>query len=76
MRIVGRDQLDAGFVRELVDQRDEPLILLQAVVLDFEEEIVLAEDVGIGVRHAAGFVVAVGEDGLVDVAGAGRRTWR
>ena len=43
------------------------------MVLHFEEEIVLAEDVGIGVRQAPRFVVLVGEDGLGDVAAqAGR----
>ena len=60
-------------MREAVDLRREPLVLLEAVILNFEEEIVLAEDVAIGVGEAARVVVLVGEDGFVEVAAqAGR----
>ena len=68
VRIVGGDQRDAGFLRELVHQRDQALVLIEAVVLNLEEEIVAAEDVGIGVGEAAGVVVTIGEDGLVELA--------
>ena len=50
------------------------LVLLQAVILNFEEEIVLAEHVGVAVGQALGFLVAVRQDGFVDVAAqAGRQ---
>ena len=38
------------------------------MVLNFEEEIVFAEDVLVGVGQAARLVVAVGEEGFGDVA--------
>jgi hypothetical protein len=46
----------------------ETLVLFKPVVLDFEEEVFLAEDVSIGVCEAAGVVVFFGEDGFVEVA--------
>ena len=71
--VVGGDERDAGFDGEAIDLRDEALVLFEAVVLNFEEEIVFAEDVAIGVSEAAGIVVLVGEDGFVEVAAqAGR----
>ena len=55
-------------MREAVDLRRQALVLLEAVVLNFEEEVVLAEHVAIGVGEAAGVVVLVGEDGFVEIA--------
>ena len=50
------------------------LVLLEAVVLHFEEEVVLAEHVRVFVGEAAGVVVLVGQEGFVDVAAqAGRQ---
>ena len=46
----------------------EALVLFEAVVLNFEEEVVLAEDVAVGVGDAAGVVVLIVEDGFVEVA--------
>jgi hypothetical protein len=42
--------------------------LIQAVILDLQEKILLAEHVGVAVGQALGFLVSVGEDGFVDVA--------
>ncbi len=73
VRIVGRDQRDAGFDREAVDLRREALVLLEPVILNFEEEVLLAEHLAIGISEAAGVVVFVVEDGFVEVAAqAGR----
>ncbi len=71
--VVGGDEREAGVFGEAVDEREEGLVLVEAVVLEFEEEIVFAEEVRVFVGEAAGFVVAVGEEGFVDVAAkAGR----
>ncbi len=52
---------------------DHDLVLIQAVILNLEEEILLAEHVGVAVRQPLGFLVAIGHDRLVDVAAqAGR----
>ena len=59
MRIVGGDEREAGFAGEADEFGREALILLQVVVLDFEEEILGAEDVAILVRHAPRIVVLV-----------------
>ena len=42
VRVVGGDERNARLLRQPVDYRSEPLILLQAVILNFKEEIVLA----------------------------------
>ena len=68
VRIVGGHQRQAGLLREAIELRGEALVLLQVVVLHFEEEVVAAEDVGVGVGQAAGVVVLVGENGFGDVA--------
>ena len=73
MRVVGGDERNAGFDRQAVDLRREALVLLEAVVLNFEEEILLAEDVAVGVGQAAGVFVFVVEDGFVEVAAQARR---
>ena len=68
VRVVGGDQRDAGFRGEAVELRGEAGVLFEVMVLDFEEEVILAEYVVVGVGEAAGVVVLVGEDGFVDVA--------
>ena len=68
MRVVGSDQRDACFDGEAVHLRDETLVLLEPVILDFEKEIFFSEDVAIGIREAAGVVVFFGEDGFVEIA--------
>jgi hypothetical protein len=71
--VVGGDERNAGFPGEADYQREQALVLLHAVVLQFEEEVPAAEDVYVGVSEAAGFLVAIGEQGFVDVAAqAGR----
>ena len=73
VRVVGGDEREAGFAARGVQLRGEALVLLQVMVLNFEEEILLAEDVGVCVRQAPRIVVLVGEHGLGDVAAqAGR----
>ena len=73
VRVVGDDDRDFGLLREPVDRGGEAFVLLQAVVLNLEEEVVLAENVRVGQGQAAGVVVAVREDGLVHVAAQARR---
>ncbi len=73
MRVVGGDERNAGFDRQAVDLRRQPLVLLEAVILNFEEEVLLAEDVAIGIGQAAGVVVFIVEDGFVEVAAQARR---
>ena len=68
VRVVGGDERESGFFGEAVDEGEEGLVFIETVVLEFEEEVVLAEEVGVFVGEAAGFVVAVGEEGFVDVA--------
>ena len=68
MRVVGGHQRQPGLMREAVQLRREALVLLQVMVLHFQEEIVAPEDVGVGVGQAAGVFVLVGEDGLRDMA--------
>src|SRR5579863_6128205 len=73
MRVVGGDQRDAGFDGEAIDLGDETLVLVEPMVLNFEKEVFLAEDVAVGVSEPAGVVVFFGENGFVEVAAqAGR----
>src|ERR1017187_8161809 len=55
-------------MREAVEFRGQAAVLLEVMVLDFEKEILAAEDVGVGVRQALGVVVLVGKNGLRNVA--------
>ena len=66
--VVGGDEGDAGIEREAVDLGGEACILFEAVVLNFEEEVVFAEHLLVGVGHAARVFVPVGEDGFVKIA--------
>ena len=68
MRVVGGYERDAGFDGEAVDLGDEALILFEAVVLNFEEEIVFAEHLAVGVGEAAGIIVFIVEDSFVEIA--------
>ncbi len=73
VRIVGGDEREAGFAGKAHEFGCQALILLQVVVLHFEEEILGAEDVAILVRHAPRIVVLVGKQSLRNVAAqAGR----
>ncbi len=73
MRVVGSHQRNAGFLRQPVHLRGDQLVLIQAMILNFQKEIALAENILIRVRQAAGFVVAIGHQRFVDVAAqAGR----
>ena len=73
MRIVGGDQRNAGVGRQAIDQRQHALIGFQAVILQFEEEILRAEQVGVFVRDAARVFVAIGQQCFVDIAAQARR---
>ena len=53
VRIVGGDQRDAGVRSEAMHQRHDLRVGLQAVILQFEEEILVAEQVGVFVGDAA-----------------------
>ena len=68
VRVVGGDEGDAHLRREAGDSGDEAFILLQTVVLQFEEEVVLAEDFGVGASEIAGFGVVVAEERFVEIA--------
>ena len=60
VRVVGGHQRNARLLREPVQLRDHDLVLIQAVILNLQKEIVLAEHVGVAVGQALGFLVAVG----------------
>ena len=60
VRVVGRHQRDSGVARQLVHQRHYDLVFLQFVILDLEEEVLLAEDIGVLVGEPFGFVVLLG----------------
>ena len=68
VRIVGGDERDAGVGGEAVEERVDYFVLVELVVLHFEEEVVLAEDVCVLVGEAAGVFVFIGDQGFVDVA--------
>ena len=73
VRIVGDHQRNPGVARQAMDLRQHFLIRIQAVILQLQEEILLAEQVAVLVGQALGFVVAVGQQGFVDIAAqAGR----
>ena len=61
MRVVGGDQRNPRLLRQAVHQRNQQLILVDIVVLDFEEEVFFPEHVLVLVGHAAGVFVTVGE---------------
>ena len=59
MRVVGGDQRDARFLRKPENLRQDNLVLVQPVILNLQEEIFLAEHVGVAVGQSLGFLVAV-----------------
>ena len=73
MRVVGRHQRNAGLGREPVHLRHRHAVLAQAVVLNFEEEVPLAEQVLVFVGMAPRLVVALPENRLRDLALQARR---
>ncbi|MCG3774995.1 MAG: hypothetical protein JW395_1823 [Nitrospira sp.] len=68
VRVVGGDHRDAGLYRQAVDLGRQPFVLFEAVVLDFEEEVLLPEHLLIAIGIAFGFVVFIVENALVQVA--------
>ena len=74
--IVGGHQRQAGFLREAVQLRREPAVLLQVMVLHFEEEVVAAEDVGVGVAPGAWRRRTCRRGWSPECGRAGRRTCR
>jgi hypothetical protein len=67
VRVVGGDQRDAGLLAKAEQVRQELLVEIEAVVLDLDEEIVLAEDVLVLVGETAAVVVALLNEGFVDL---------
>jgi len=51
-----------------MDMRKHARILIQSVILQLQEEILLAEEVAVFVRQTFGFVIAIGQQGFVDIA--------
>ena len=68
VRIVGGHQRNSGVARQAMHLRHHLSIRIQAVILQFQEEILLAEEVAVFVGQALGFVVAIGQQGFVDIA--------
>ncbi len=73
VRIVGGNERNARLLRQPQQFRNHDLVLIQAVILNLEKEVLLSEHVGVAVGQTLGFLIAIGHDGLVDVAAqAGR----
>ena len=71
--VVGDDEGDVHLPRQFDQARQHLLLLGDAVILQFDEEIAASEDVQILLRHLPGFVVAPVEQKFRQVAGeAGR----
>ncbi len=74
VRVVGGDQRDTGLFRQAAQVRDHNAVRVEPVILDLEEEVAAAEQVGVLVGEFAGVVVALGDQCLIDVAAqAGRQ---
>ena len=74
VRIVGGDQRNACVGREAVNQGQHFGVGIEAMVLQFEKEIVLAEQVCIFVSQPARIFVLIGQQRLVHIAAqAGRQ---
>ena len=63
----------SGLRGQPVEHRQHALVLLQPVVLNFQEEILLPEQIAIFVGQPLGVVVAIGQQRFVDVAAQARR---
>ena len=75
VRIVGRDQRQAGLVRQPVELWRELFILIEVVVLNFEKKVVAAENIRVRMRQTTRVFILVGENRLRNVpAQAGRKT--
>ena len=68
VEVVGHDQRQAGLRREPEELLVEPALLGQAVVLELEEEAVLAEDVAVLAGEVAGELPVVGLERPRDLA--------
>ena len=61
-------QRHTHFVRQSIHQRHQTLILLHAMILNFQEEIVFAVDVAILVGQFLTLLILVSQQRFVDVA--------
>ncbi len=68
MRVVGSDQRNTCVSRESLDLAHDDPILVKAMVLQFEEEVLFPEHVHVLVRKSLRFAVALRQDFLVDIA--------
>ncbi len=73
MRVVGHHQRQTCFTGEPVDLGHHLAVLVETVVLQFQKEVVAAEQVGVFIGQPGCFVVAVVEDGLIDIAAQASR---
>ena len=64
MRVVGRNQRESGLSGQAHEGWREPLVLLQVMVLHFEEEILLPEDLAVFVSGSPRIVIFIGEQDL------------
>ena len=76
VEVVGDDQRQADLGGEPEELLVEPALLRQAVVLELEEEAVLAEDVAVLAGDDAGQLPVVDLEGLGDLAAEARATGR
>ncbi len=64
MAVVGGDQRDAAFFGEADQIAIDANVLFEALVLHFEKEILLAENVAQAMRVGFGLIVFFGKDGV------------
>ena len=60
MCIVGDNQRNAKLFGEFIHQRNDDLVIVEPMVLQFEKEVMLPEDVLVLTRQASRLVVLVG----------------
>ena len=73
VRVVGGHQRQSGLLRQAVQLRNEPAVLVQVVVLHFQKEVLPPQNVGVRVRQAQRVVVLVREQRLRNLAAQTRR---
>ena len=68
MRVVGGDQRDVHVLGQSRDFRNQLVVLVQVVILNFQEKVLRAEDFPVGPGELAGVFVLVFQQRFVDVA--------
>ena len=71
--VVGGHQRHTHFFRQAIHQRDKALVLLHAVILNFQEKIIFAVDVSILVCQFLTLLILIGQQRFVDIATKTRR---